>query len=171
MQSDAKKFINVGRYSPEKGHDRLIDAFYKLWQKDNSIYLIIMGGNSRAKKYEELIEKVNEMGLSENVILLLSVSNPYPIIKACDGFILSSLYEGFGLVLAEANILGLPIVSTDITGPRTFMNKYGGTLIEDSEDGVYKGLEMLYNNEIKPINVDYEAYNQECVAEFEKLFE
>lgn len=171
MQSDAKKFINIGRYSPEKGHDRLIDAFYKLWQKDNSIYLIIIGGNSRAKKYEELIEKVNEMGLSENVILLLSVSNPYPIIKACNGFILSSLYEGFGLVLAEANILGLPIVSTDITGPRTFMNKYGGTLIEDSEDGVYKGLEMLYNNEIKPINVDYEAYNQECVAEFEKLFE
>lgn len=171
MQSDAKKFINIGRYSPEKGHDRLIDAFYKLWQKDNSIYLIIMGGNSRAKKYEELIEKVNEMGLSENVILLLSVSNPYPIIKACDGFILSSLYEGFGLVLAEANILGLPIVSTDITGPRTFMNKYGGTLVEDSEDGVYKGLEMLYNNEIKPINVDYEAYNRECVAEFEKLFE
>ena len=171
MQSDAKKFINVGRYSPEKGHDRLIDAFYKLWQKDNSIYLIVIGGNSRAKKYEELIEKVNEMGLSENVILLLSVSNPYPIIKACNGFILSSLYEGFGLVLAEANILGLPIVSTDITGPRTFMNKYGGTLVEDSEDGVYKGLKMLYNNEIKPINVDYEAYNQECVAEFEKLFE
>ena len=171
MQSDAKKFINIGRYSPEKGHDRLIDAFYKLWQKDNSIYLIIIGGNSRANKYEELIEKVNEMGLSENVILLLSVSNPYPIIKACNGFILSSLYEGFGLVLAEANILGLPIVSTDITGPRTFMNKYGGTLVEDSEDGVYKGLEMLYNNEIKPINVDYEAYNRECVAEFEKLFE
>lgn len=171
MQSDAKKFINIGRYSPEKGHDRLIDAFYKIWQKDNSIYLIIIGGNSRANKYEELIEKVNEMGLSENVILLLSVSNPYPIIKACNGFILSSLYEGFGLVLAEANILGLPIVSTDITGPRTFMNKYGGTLVEDSEDGVYKGLEMLYNNEIKPINVDYEAYNHECVAEFEKLFE
>ncbi len=171
MQSDAKKFINVGRYSPEKGHDRLIDAFYKLWQKDNSIYLIIMGGNSRAKKYEELIEKVNEMGLSENVILLLSVSNPYPIIKACDGFILSSLYEGFGLVLAEADILGIPIVSTDITGPRTFMKKYGGTLIENSDEGVYKGLQMLYNGEIKPINVDYEAYNQECVAEFEKLFE
>ena len=111
------------------------------------------------------------MGLSENVILLLSVSNPYPIIKACNGFILSSLYEGFGLVLAEANILGLPIVSTDITGPRTFMNKYGGTLIEDSEDGVYKGLEMLYNYEIKPINVDYEAYNQESAAEFEKVLE
>ena len=75
-----------------------------------------MGGNSRAKKYEELIEKVNGMGLTDNVILLLAVSNPYPIIKACDGFILSSLYEGFGLVLAEADILGLPIVSTDITG-------------------------------------------------------
>lgn len=56
MQSDAKKFINVGRYSPEKGHDRLIDAFYKLWQKDNSIYLIIMGGNSRAKSTKSLLK-------------------------------------------------------------------------------------------------------------------
>lgn len=171
MESDALKFINVGRYSPEKGHERLIDAFYKLWQKDNNIYLIIMGGNSRDGMYGKLKTKVAELGLADNVILLLAVSNPYPIIKACDGFILSSLYEGFGLVLAEADILGLPIVSTDITGPRTFMNKYGGTLVEDSEDGVYRGLEMLYNNEIKPINVDYEAYNQECVAEFEKLFE
>ena len=171
MESDAPKFINVGRYSPEKGHERLIDAFYKLWQKDNNIYLIIMGGNSRDGMYGKLKAKVEELGLTDNVILLLAVSNPYPIIKACDGFILSSLYEGFGLVLAEADILGLPIVSTDITGPRTFMNKYGGTLVEDSEDGIYKGLEMLYNNEIKALNVDYEAYNQECVAEFEKLFE
>lgn len=57
MQSDAKKFINIGRYSPEKGHDRLIDAFYKLWQKDNSIYLIIIGGNSRAKSTKSLLKK------------------------------------------------------------------------------------------------------------------
>lgn len=171
MSSDSKIYINIGRFSPEKGQERLIDAFYKLWQKDNSIHLIIMGGYSKDGVYSKLKTKVEELGLADNVILLLAVSNPYPIIKACDGFILSSLYEGFGLVLAEADILGLPIVSTDITGPRTFMNKYGGTLVEDSEDGVYRGLEMLYNNEIKPINVDYEAYNQECVAEFEKLFE
>lgn len=167
INSDAKKFINVGRYSPEKGHERLIDAFYKLWQKDNSICLIIMGGNSRDRIYEKLAEKVNAMGLENNVILLLAVSNPYPIIKACDYFVLSSLYEGFGLVLAEADILGLPIVSTDINGPRNFMNKYGGTLVENSEDGVYNGLRMLLNNEIKPLNIDYKAYNAECVREFE----
>ena len=116
------------------------------------------------------IDDIEKMGLEDKIILLQGVSNPFPVIKACDGFILSSLYEGFGLVLAEADILGKPIVSTDIVGPRLFMQKYGGTLVENSDEGVYKGLEMLYNGEIKPLGVDYEAYNNECEKEFEGIF-
>lgn len=171
MNSDSKKFINIARYSPEKGHDRLVNAFYKLWQKDNSIYLIIMGGNSKDGGYEKLLEKVTSMGLENNVILLLAVSNPYPIIKACDYFIMSSFYEGLPMVIFEADILGLPIASTDVKGPHWFLTKYKGTLVEDSENGVYNGLELLYNDKVKMLDIDYEAYNQECVAEFEKLFE
>ena len=171
MKSDCKKFINIGRFSPEKGHDRLVNAFYKLWQENPDILLIIMGGNSRQKGYEILKDKVKYLGIENNVILLLSVSNPYPILKACDYFVLGSFYEGFGLVLAEADILGKPVVSTDIVGPRGFMKKYGGTLVDNSEEGVYDGLKMLLNDEIKPMNVDYDAYNAECVEEFEKIFE
>lgn len=171
MASEQKKFINVARFSPEKGHDRLVNAFSKFAAEYPASILIIMGGNSRDGGYEKLNEKIKSMGLQNNVILLLSVSNPYPIIKECDYFILSSLYEGFGLVLAEADILGKPVISTDITGPRTFMKKYGGTLVESSEAGIYKGLKMLYNNEVKIMNVDYDAYNKECVDAFEKIFE
>lgn len=170
ISSDIPKFINVGRYSVEKGHERLVDAFAKFISEGNDAYLIIMGGNSLDDGYNKLIEKVYNMGLSEKVILLLSLSNPYPIIKACDYFILSSFYEGFGLVLAEADILGLPIVSTDIVGPRLFMQEQGGTLVENSDNGVYQGLKMLYNNEIKHLNVDFESYNQKCVDEFEQIF-
>ena len=50
------------------------------------------------------------------------------------------------------------------------MQKYDGTLVENSDEGVYKGLEMLYNGEIKPLGVDYEAYNKECEKEFEGIF-
>lgn len=171
INSDSKKFINIARYSPEKGHDRLVNAFYKLWQKDNSIYLIIMGGNSKDGSYGKLSAKIKEMGLQDNVILLLAVSNPYPIIKACDYFIMSSFYEGLPMVIFEADILGLPIASTDVKGPHWFLSKYNGTLVEDSEDGVYNGLELLYNDKVKMLDINYEAYNQECVAEFEKLFE
>ena len=170
MNSDCKKFINIGRYSPEKGHDRLVDAFYKIWSEHPDTLLIIMGGNSRNDGYEKLYTKICELGMENNVILLLSVLNPYPILKACDYFVLSSLYEGFGLVLAEADILGKPVVSTDIVGPRGFMKKYGGILVESSEEGIYQGLKLLYEDKVKPLNIDYAAYNAKCIDEFESLF-
>lgn len=171
MKSDCKKFINIGRYSPEKGHDRLVDSFYKLWQDNKDIVLIIMGGNSRQNGYEKLKEKVKHLGLENNVILLLAVSNPYPIVKACDYFIMSSFYEGLPMVLFEAGIMGLPIAATDVSGPHGFLTKYGGALVENSEEGVYNGLKMLLNDEVKALDIDYDAYNAECVEEFEKIFE
>jgi CDP-glycerol glycerophosphotransferase len=169
MQNDSPKYINIARFSPEKGHERLVDAFYKVHQENPDTYLIVMGGNSRDRGFENLTQKVIDLGLEDYVILLLGVSNPYPILKACDYFVLSSFYEGFGLVLAEADILGKPVISTDIRGPRGFMNKYGGTLVENSEEGIVDGMRMLLEGKVQPMNVDYEAYNQTCVEEFERL--
>lgn len=170
LKSDSAKFISIGRFAPEKGHIRLVQAFYRLWKENRDIRLIIMGGYSLNRCYEELIELIHTLGLEDYVILLMKVPNPFPILKACDYFVLSSFYEGFGLVLAEADILGKPVISTDITGPRGFMKQNHGTLVEDSEDGLYQGMASMLRGKIAPMNVDYEAYNQEAVAEFEKLF-
>ena len=122
-------------------------------------------------EYEKTIEYVNNLKMEDRVFLLLSVSNPFPIVKACDAFILSSFYEGFGLVLAEADILGLPVVSTDISGPRDFMRDNGGTMVESSEEGIYQGLCLLGDGLVKPMEIDYEAYNRKAIAEFEALFD
>ena len=97
--------------------------------------------------------------------------NPFPLLKQCDGFVLSSLHEGFGLVLAEADILGVPVVSTEIPGPTGFMKKHGGLLVENSQDGVYDGICRLYRGEVKVLGVDYEEYNRRAVAETMTLFE
>ena len=101
--------------------------------------------------------------------LILSMKNPLPIVKACDGFILASHYEGFGLVLAEADILGLPVISTDIVGPRTFMNKNNGTLVENTIDGVEEGFRLLLNKEVPMLTTDYKKYNEDAVQEFMNL--
>ena len=74
-------------------------------------------------------------------------------------------------MLAEADIVGVPAISTDIAGPRGFMKKHGGVLVEDSEAGILKGMEMFHNGEIKLMNVDYDQYNRESVAEFESILE
>lgn len=163
-------FINIGRFSPEKGHDRLLLAFQKFHALHPEAHLVIMGGNSFAEGYKKTLSYAEELGIQDAVILLERVSNPYPILKSCGYFVLSSYYEGFGLVLVEADILGVPVISTDIPGPRGFMKKHGGTLVENSVEGIYAGMEMQYRGEVPAMHVDYAAYNREAVAEFEKLF-
>lgn len=166
---DRHFFINVGRYAVEKGQKRLINAFNRIWHEDQSAYLIIVGGYELQNVREYLLEYINTLECRKHIVLIKAMKNPFPLIKACNSFILSSFYEGFGLVLAEANILGLPIVSTDITGPRGFMRKYGGFLVENTEHGIYEGMKHLLNHQIDTIDVDYEDYNKTAIREFETL--
>ena len=64
------------------------------------------------------------------------MDNPFPVLKKCDLFILSSYYESLGLVLLEANTCKVPCIATDVKGPRGFMEKYHGTLVENSSEGI-----------------------------------
>ena len=114
-----KKFINVGRFSKEKGHKRLIDAFAKVWQEEKNIYLIIIGGHGNI--YGKTQEYIDSLPCKDNIILIRSLLNPFPIVKQCDCFVLSSFYEGFGLCLVEADVLGLNSFSVDIDGPKNFI--------------------------------------------------
>lgn len=167
LDSDAKKFITIGRFSPEKGHERLLTAFNRVWLEDNNTFLIIIGGHGG--NYKRLCKMAKELECADNVILIRSMTNPYTVLRRCDYFVLSSYYEGFGLVLAEADICGLPVISTDITGPRGFMQKHGGTLVENNEQGLYDGMKKLLSGEIAPMNVDYKEYNSNAINQFESL--
>ncbi len=168
LESNSVKFINIGRFSPEKGHDRLLSAFDKIHKENPDTYLIIVGG--RGALYEETLKKAQSLDSYDHIVIILYLPNPYSLLKRCDYFIFSSLYEGFGLVLAEADILGVRCVSTDIPGPRTFMKKYGGTLVADSEQGVYDGMKLCLTGTVTDtLSVNYEEYNKEAVAEFERI--
>lgn len=171
LNSDAKKIISVGRFSPEKDHKRMVDAFNKVWNENKSSYFIIIGGNQFNNHYNILKDYIKTLSCGDNIVLILSMKNPLPIVKSCDGFILASHYEGFGLVLAEADILGLPVVSTDIVGPRTFMNKNNGTLVENTAEGVEKGFRLLLEGKVPMLTTDYKKYNENAVNEFMALLQ
>ncbi len=166
LESDAKVIVSVGRFSPEKDHKRMIDAFNKIWQENKEIYFVIIGGNQLNGLYNTLCEYVEELPCKQNVVLILSMLNPMPIVKKCDGFILASHYEGFGLVIAEADILGVPAISTDITGPRTFMKKNNGVLVENSDKGVENGFRLLLDGKVPLLTTDYAEYNRQAIEAF-----
>lgn len=168
LESDAKKFITIGRFSEEKGHARLMDAFANVLKDYPDTYLFIVGGYGTL--FGKMKKKALEMGLSDNIIVIRYLSNPYPLVKLCDYFALPSFYEGFGLVLAEADILDVPCFSTRITGPTQFMEQYGGLLVDNSNEGIEEGLRACLEGRVpKKLSIDYEQYNQEAIAQFDAL--
>ncbi|MGN0507544.1 MAG: CDP-glycerol glycerophosphotransferase family protein [Lachnospiraceae bacterium] len=168
LSSGKKKFITIGRFSPEKGHFRLISAFEEFHREYPDTCLILIGGHGEL--FAQTVQMAAESSCPEDIVIIRFMSNPYTVLKQCDYFVLSSFYEGFGLVLAEADILGLPCFSTDITGPKLFMEQYGGKLVENSEEGILNGLrDCMTGNIPQRLNIDYQKYNEEAVAQFESL--
>ena len=68
--------------------------------------------------------------------------------------------------MAEADIVGLPVISTNVIGPRGFLGENRGTLVENSEEGLYIGMKSLLNNEVLNMNINYEEYNKKAIKEF-----
>lgn len=161
-----KTIISVGRFSPEKQHKMLLKAFEMVWEDCPDSHLVIVGGVSRDGMYESTCEYANELLCSDNVALVLGMSNPFSLVEKSNGFILSSAYEGFGLVLLEADALGIPVVTTDIAGPRDFVRQHGGTIVENSEKGLVEGIRLLLSGRAPCMNVDYDQYNEEAIRAF-----
>lgn len=166
---NSKKFINVGRFSIEKGHDRLIRAFEKINDENKNTYLIIIGGHGVL--YDKTKFLVETSKCKENIILIKSLKNPFPIVKKCNCFVLSSYYEGFGLCLVEADILGLQSFSVDIDGPKNLLLANNGNIVENSENGIYDGMKKYLNNQLNKMKVDYKKYNEQAIKEFYSLLE
>lgn len=162
------KFIDIARYSYEKGLDQLIYAFQRFLEDNPNSYLIIVGGNGRMF---EQIKEIVESDRVKNVAIIMSVSNPYPILAKCDCFVLASHYEGLPMTIMEALILDKKVISTDIPGPSEFLKEGYGYLVEDSENGILKGLKEYKTTGLKSlIKFDAEAFNKNALGEFEAIF-
>ena len=102
--------INVARLCPQKDQHLLLRA-YKLMNIPHK--LVLVGDGEHESSLKKLTKKLK---LEDRVVFLGQVDNPYPWMKNADLFVLSSLYEGFGLVLVESLACGTPVVSVDCPG-------------------------------------------------------
>ncbi|UKK63112.1 glycosyltransferase [Prevotella communis] len=121
-QGDSKRFLAVGRFSHRhKGFDLLIEAF-NIFAKDNKEWVLdIVGEGVEEPLYRKMIA---DYQLEERIALHPFTNNIQEYYSQAQVYILSSRWEGFGLVLVEAMAHGLPIVSSDLPTSKEIMGDF-----------------------------------------------
>lgn len=143
--------ITVGRLENQKGFDRLINAIGRINSDKLNIHLNILGEGS---KYNELKDLIHLNKLENTVSLLGFKKNPFPWVLSSDIFICTSRAEGYSLVIAEAMVLGIPIISVNCSGPNELLDfgKYG-LLIENSDSAIRDVLCSIVDKKINLENL------------------
>ncbi len=120
-QGTSKRFLAIGRLSHlHKGFDVLIDAFRIFALEDKEWRLDIVGEGPEEKT---LRTQIADCGLEERVSLHPFTSHIQDYYSRAQVYVLSSRWEGFGLVLVEAMAHGLPVISSDLPTSREIMGE------------------------------------------------
>jgi len=156
-------FVTVGRLSIEKDHAKLIRAFALLRKSHPKARLLIVGDGPLLADLKNL---VGELRLKAAVFFTGFRGNPFPYMRRSDCFVLSSNHEGQPMVLLEAIVLGLPIISTDIVGARSVIEGRSGHLVENSVEGLFSGMSAFIRGEIQARPVDMATYQKNALEAF-----
>lgn len=140
---DSLNVVSVGRLGKEKGYERLFAVCEKIRSEGFPVTVSIIGAGSEEEALRRLIAENNAV---DHFRLIGFRSKPYAYVAKADVFVCSSYTEGLSTAVTEAVILGVPVVSTDVSGAKEILgenNEYG-IVTENSENGLYTGIkEML----------------------------
>lgn len=157
MATDGVKILTVGRFCAMKRYDLAVDAARILADKGVPFTWYAVGDGGLRAEIENMIETKK---LKDKFILLGSRSNPYPYFKACDLYVQTSDFEGFGITLAEAKMFRKPIVTTnfDAVGAQ-FTSEKNGLIVDISAQAIADGIiRMLTDTQLR----------ETCVANLSK---
>lgn len=147
LDIDKKYLISVGRLVKRKGYDYLLKAFSEI--KNENIELLIIGYGPEKDNLKKMADNLN---VSRRVHFLENIKTDeekFQYLDTADVYVLSSLHEGFGVVLQEAMQVGLPIVATNNGGQVDFIqSEKNGLLVEaKNSEKLAEAIKKLLANE------------------------
>ncbi len=152
--------IHVARAIGQKRHDLLLDS----WKLVNSnLKLVLLTDDTDA-----ILKLVKERHLESRCIVLAFSKNPYPLIKNARLLVLSSDFEGFGLVLVEAISCGTPVIATDCKyGPSEILGKkYKNSLVKPNNKLLLaKKISSAIRLNKKKMEINFEHYKFATIAD------
>lgn len=151
--------IFVGRLVEQKNPQQFIRLVSALKTKMPDIKAWMLGSGELDHDCEALIE---ELGLERNVELKGFCSNPYPYISRARLLCMTSRWEGFGLVLLEANILGIPVLSTRTAGAEEVLGENAAELCGGEGEMGEKAIQLCRDSDV------YKVYRQYALSRADK---
>ena len=144
QSSDIVKFIHIGRFSGQKNHHLLVDAFFEASKQNSNISLTLVGDGELK---QEILKKINDLGLNRKILLRGIRKDIDSELNSADVFILSSDWEGLPLSILEAMACGLPIISTRAGGAADIVKPDNGILVDiGDKEGIENAILMLARN-------------------------
>lgn len=153
----SKKVISVGRHVYEKGFDRLLKIWQKVIINHPDWHLDIYGKSDEKLELQKLATSLN---INNNVTFFDPVKDINSKYQEASLYLMTSRFEGFGMVLIEAMESGLPCIAYDCPcGPRAIIsNKEDGFLIENGNEMEFiSTVTTLIENEEKRIEMGKKA--------------
>lgn len=143
------QFVTVARVEfNQKRHDRIVEVCRRLISEGYSNFEWTIVGDGGALKI--LQDRVSEHGLQNSLHFIGHRDNPYPYMSQADAFILPSEYEGFGMTIKEAQILGCPTFITNFgAAPEVVKNLNNGEICDNSTEGLYIMTKGILDNPAK----------------------
>jgi len=165
---------SVGRLEKQKGYDILLEAVSRI----KELIKCLIAGDGSEK--ESLEKKIKELGLNNRVQLLGWQKNVSGFLNDLDVFVLPSRWEGFGIVVLEAGLAGLPVIGSRVDGIEEIIKDGENGLLFDSEnvDDLAAKILDLKNNETERARLGKNIQKKivknfdirKIVKEYEKLY-
>lgn len=160
---DTVTFMTVGRLSPEKNQARLIRAFAALHEEHPATRLVLVGDGPLRPELEALI---TQLLLEDAVILTGAQPNPYAVLKQADCFVMSSDYEGQPMVILEALVLGLPIVTVAFESVTDALPPGLGLIVAQTDTALTAGLLLFLQGDVPPTTFNHTHYTELAIEAF-----
>ena len=110
IPKDAYVIGHVGRFNKQKNHPLLVKAFFELQKKKDNVFLLLIGHGDLMGETKQMIK---ELGIDGKTKILTQRSDVPDLMNAMDKFVFPSVFEGLGIVLIEAQKIGLECIASD----------------------------------------------------------
>ena len=159
------RIICVGRLARQKRFDRMINAFSLIADKYPEWYVDIFG---EGELHDQLQQLIIDKNLEGRIRLQSPTSQIYAQYQSSQFFVLSSDFEGFGLVIVEAMACGIPVVVTDCPyGPSEIVEDgVSGLVTKLDEQDLAEKIEWMISHEAERSSMGVKAY--EAAARYRK---